>query len=684
MNKQNARLTAGANSAPVCNSGTEKQGQVMNWRDVLQRWAGRRGISEVWAIDTEYMTDGPGAERIAAVWCVCGVELLSGRFVTVWVDGSERCPFPTEREDVVFVAHNAAAEGQAFAALGWPSPSLVIDTMAEQRRGMNIDDPRPYVAAGAGVAVATRALGNGWGLVDSLRAHGLAEHIPQDKKEMRELAIKGGPWTPKNKAALLEYCLDDCHALGPLLAAQIGFIEAWGDDSEAGVAQAHVRGAFMWSLGPLNRRGLPMDKAACEVLATRAPEIAGRWIGETAKSFPVYEEGKDGALSLRQELVDRLIKDRYDPAAWPLTEASGVFATDVDTLRNMAEIWPELVELKEAEALRRLLSSREFHLEADGRLRVRWHPMVQKTGRTSAGGSPFAWPKGMRSLMAPGEGEALLYLDWKSQEFAIAAALSGDEAMRRAYVSGDVYLAFARQSGLIREADWQRVVREGGKPGEAFKAERIVSKAVVLGLQFGMTKHGLASALDADLAFAARMVRKHEQVYPQLHGWGREVVHLARDRGYTSTAMGWTMRTTALTRDRTILNAPIQGTGGDIMRLAVVMAEQEGLQPVATVHDALLFVAPAGDWQGHALLAREVMQEAGRLVLGMELGVDGQVVLPGERYLEGTGKKDAAGVLQPGPAANFWNRLAPEIGAEPVREELAVAQEGRLAGIFGP
>ena len=117
--------------------------------------------------------------------------------------------------------------------------------------------------------------------------------------------------------------------------------------------------------------------------------------GETAKRFPVYEESEDGALSLRQELVDRMVRERYDPAIWPLTEASGVFATDVDSLRNMSELWPELVELKEAEALRRLLSSREFQLEVDGRLRVRWHPMVQKTGRTSAGGSPS--PRDMAS-----------------------------------------------------------------------------------------------------------------------------------------------------------------------------------------------------------------------------------------------------------------------------------------------
>jgi DNA polymerase-1 len=88
----------------------------------------------------------------------------------------------------------------------------------------------------------------------------------------------------------------------------------------------------------------------------------------------------------------------------------------------------------------------------------------------------------MRGLIKPEFGKSLAYIDWSQQEFGIAAALSGDENMMRAYESGDPYLEFAK----LAEAVPPNATKE------SHPSERALYKECVLATQYGMGKDSLA------------------------------------------------------------------------------------------------------------------------------------------------------------------------------------------------
>ena len=83
-------------------------------------------------------------------------------------------------------------------------------------------------------------------------------------------------------------------------------------------------------------------------------------------------------------------------------------------------------------------------------------------------------------------GWALAYIDWKQQEFGIAAALSGDPAMYRGYCSGDPYLEFAKQAGLVPE----------NATKQTHPDQRRLCKAAVLAVQYGMGAESLATSIN--------------------------------------------------------------------------------------------------------------------------------------------------------------------------------------------
>ena len=112
---------------------------------------------------------------------------------------------------------------------------------------------------------------------------------------------------------------------------------------------------------------------------------------------------------------------------------------------------------------------------------------------------------------------AFAYIDWSSQEFGIAAALSEDERMLEAYASGDPYLAFAKQAGAV-PADATK---------QSHKRERDVFKTVLLGVGYGMEADALASRLGILPIEARELLLKHRETYPRFWRWSQNVVDTA-------------------------------------------------------------------------------------------------------------------------------------------------------------
>ena len=105
-------------------------------------------------------------------------------------------------------------------------------------------------------------------------------------------------------------------------------------------------------------------------------------------------------------------------------------------------------------------------------------PFMSRTGRNQPSNSrfifgPSAW---LRGLIKPNKDRAIAYIDYEQQEFGLAAALSGDEAMKEAYNSGDPYLTFAKQAGAVPDDATK----------QSHKSERDQFKVCALAVQYGM------------------------------------------------------------------------------------------------------------------------------------------------------------------------------------------------------
>jgi DNA polymerase I-like protein with 3'-5' exonuclease and polymerase domains len=235
----------------------------------------------------------------------------------------------------------------------------------------------------------------------------------------------------------------------------------------------------------------------------------------------------------------------------------------------------------------------------------------------------------IRGLIRPSAGDALAYVDWSQQEFGIAAALSGDRQMQEAYLSGDAYLAFGKQAGLIPP--------EGTK--ETHKLQRERCKACVLGTQYGIGVHSLAQRLNQSPAHARELLLLHRKAYPDFWKWSDLVVDFAMLHGYLRTCFGWRLHVTSLTKATALRNFLMQAHGAEILRLACILATEQGIEVAAPVHDALLVVAPLERIEAVVVETQKVMAQAGEIVLdGFQLRSEAKIVRHPDRYMDPRGE----------------------------------------------
>ena len=234
----------------------------------------------------------------------------------------------------------------------------------------------------------------------------------------------------------------------------------------------------------------------------------------------------------------------------------------------------------------------------------------------------------MRGLIKPPAGHGLAYIDWASQEIAIAAALSGDGRLLQGYASGDPYLAFAKAAKLV--------------PSDATKASHRVirdrCKAVVLGVNYGMGPDGLAARLGIAPVEARDLLRLHRETYSTFWTWLEEVINAALLTCEMRTIFGFRLNVGRDANIRQLMNWPMQANGAEMMRIAAIAATEAGIQVCAPVHDAFLICAPLEQLDGKIAEMRSIMLKAGRAVLGgIEVRTDVNVVKWPDRYQEDAG-----------------------------------------------
>jgi DNA polymerase I-like protein with 3'-5' exonuclease and polymerase domains len=241
---------------------------------------------------------------------------------------------------------------------------------------------------------------------------------------------------------------------------------------------------------------------------------------------------------------------------------------------------------------------------------------------------PAVW---IRNLIRPEPGRALAYIDFEQQEFGIAAALSGDDAMMRAYRSGDAYLAFAKQAGMVPPDATK----------QSHKAERELFKNCLgLGLQYGMGHVALGFKLGLSPAHGRELIQQHRSAYPQYWRWSEAAQDQAMYYGSLRTTFGWRVHVGSKPNVLSLRNFPLQANAAEMLRLAMILAQQRGAEICAPIHDALLIEAELGEIDDAVATCQKAMADASELVLpGFSLRTEARIFRAPEHYTDDRGTR---------------------------------------------
>jgi len=513
-------------------------------------------FEQIWFADFEFCA--PDGERPMPI-CLVAHEMRRGETIRLWGDemrGSPMPPYPIAKNSLL-VAYYASAEMGCHLALNWPMPDNVLDLFVEFR-------------------VLTNGLSTpcGNGLLGALTYFGIDGMDVVEKGELRQLAIRGGPWTEEERQKLLDYCESDVVALRKLLDTMAPKID---------LPRALLRGRYMKAAARIEWNGVPINVEALELLRANWTDIQNQLIARVDKSYGVYD-----GRTFKEDRWEQWLKAHNIP--WPRLQSDKIDLKD-DTFKEMARAYPEVNPIRELRASLSQLKLESLSVGSDSRNRTMLSAFRAKTGRNQPSTSKFIFGPAvwLRHLIQPRPGCGLAYVDWSQQEFGIAAALSSDPAMLEAYQSGDPYLAFAKQAGAV--------------PSDATKATygliREQYKACVLAVQYGMGEDSLATRIGKSPVEARELLKMHRRTYPKFWQWSDTAVDHAKLFGRLYTAFGWpihlgstTNSTKSAGNPRSLRNFPMQANGAEMLRLACCMATERGICVCAPVHDALLIEAP--------------------------------------------------------------------------------------------
>lgn len=547
---------------------------------------------KTWLIDFEFRS---ASGYTPHVWCVVGHCLETGDVVRLWLDGAElTCPFPSPYR---MVAHFAVAELTCFDVLGWEAPAEVVDTFAEARAVRGQVHPL-----------------DGWGQLSVARWLGVPAMGAEHKEEMRNLAMSDE--IPADlREPLLDYCQSDVVTLAGIWERLWPLV-----DMEAAV----LRGRYLKALAKVENRGIPVDSELVSKLQENWEDIKETMRAEAAEFYgsAITSSGSFSAHGWLEWCKRAGIQ-------WPRLY-SGALALDEDTFKTMADLHPGVRLMT---STRKMLSKARafgFPLGDDGRFRCMLSPFGSDTGRNQPSTTRYifgasAW---LRSVIQAPPGRVLAYIDYSSQEFALAAELAGDQAMLEDYRSGDPYLAFARRAGAV-PADATR---------ETHPQQRAAYKIAALAVQYGMQERSLASSHGMSIPQARRLIAQHQEAYPRYWEWRQSVADTVLCGGVIATRYGWPRRQRTHDKGTSITNFPVQASGAEILRIAVIALEEAGHKVVATIHDAVLVEMDEQGWEGELPEVLKKLDRSAKAVApGVEIRTDVEVLLPGQHFADPRG-----------------------------------------------
>ena len=311
---------------------------------------------------------------------------------------------------------------------------------------------------------------------------------------------------------------------------------------------------------------------------------------------------------------------------------NGSYTTNAEALQAMyAKLDPEekpsqflgaLLKYRETNKLKQIVQSlidaTNLH---DTRIHTTFEQTVASTGRLSSSDPNLqnipnrnAIGREIRAAFVPGEGyESLMSCDYSQVELRIMAHASSDESLIKAFCSGVDFHKYV--ASLVYNIPMEEVSAD----------QRSHVKAMSYGLAYGLSTYGLAKQLGITPAEAEVLKNKYFSTFGNVHDYLESLVDKARKLGYTETMFGRRRyfpqlssanRVAREAAERGALNAPIQGTAADIMKIAMIRVDENlkkanvASRVILQIHDELVLEIAQGEEQQVESIVREAMEHA--------------------------------------------------------------------------
>ena len=468
-------------------------------------------------------------------------------------------------------------------------------------------------------------------LFDTMLAHYVVQ--PEQRHNMDLLAEKylhyrtipiealiGSGRTQRNMADLtpkdiVDYACEDADVtlrLYPILKEEM-------EKYEVTSVFTHIEMPLLPVLARMERNGVRLDTAALEE--------TGRNFTERMQQLEtdIYELAGHEFTITSPKQVGAVLFDELQISAKVKKTKTGQYSTSEEVLETLRDKHPIVEKILQHRALKKLLSTyvealpKLIHPET-GHIHTSFNQAVTATGRLSSSNPnlqniPVRGEDGreIRRAFVPEEGEVFFSADYSQIELRIMAHLSEDEHMVADFNSGlDIHAATAARifHKTVDEVD---------------RDERRKAKTANFGIIYGISAFGLSERMGVSRGEAKELIENYFSTYPKVREYMNESIERAKQTGYITTQFGRrryladinagnaTVRGYA---ERNAVNAPIQGTAADIIKLAMIAIdrrlrkEQLKARMILQVHDELNFSVPPTELEQVRHLVVEEMERA--------------------------------------------------------------------------
>jgi DNA polymerase I-like protein with 3'-5' exonuclease and polymerase domains len=572
-------------------------------------------MSRVLSVDTEYGWHEGGECLSAFVPVVCCfVEQGTRRRYHFWGRDRRLGEFLGDHAGALFISHNLKAEAKYFQSLGVKPPRNWWDTMLARRYLSNAERPARY------------------GLEISLEHYGIPHRYSAHKEELQKWIgeLRFDPGNPDDRRTILAYCYEDC-------AATLSLYERIRDRVPAAWMDHVVR--FCLALSRMEMRGVGIDMDSYRAIESRRAEVVQFFTDKVHETAP-------GLISEKGSLRGRVMLKwcARMGMGWPrkFSKAKGkkVPYFDEEARKIMIPRHPFIARVHETLKVVKSMVGRQMAIDPLAGLHF-FHnnPLGTATGRTTFKNYVFSGPKLLRLLIVPRSPEhVLVSVDFVAEEILIRAWLAHDDRMIADYEATDFHMAFAISAGAA----------PAGATKNTHEAVRKLYKEAGLAINYGSSEYGIALSTGKTVAEARQLLRQHMAVYHKGHEFSDRYTLNAFRKGWAFTKLGFPRAVGKNDNPRSVANYFVQGTGADLMQLAVIYLDEMGAPLIATNHDGFVFDCPRDQLDElRRVIDRALRRAVERVLPGAPMRWD--VAVYGDRYRDEDGEK-------------LWNEIAAFLG----------------------